>query len=341
MELQKKDVIKLVGLTEKQIEKCEEAGVAIQPEKKNQHGHFIYSEQHIDRLWQIRLCYLMGYEIKEMKELILKPDYDREKMLDMQVARLEEEIKKKKELLQMALAMKTTGITLEMLPHHLEMFAGYKFDEIYEVIRQAVNKYNEGSDFSITAMLSECDTFEDDFNKILLEVEGIFGLNNKGYKVDSKYVQRRVGKCFTILCRYFPNSISFFKLLSVLLMPESKAEQILDNEYGEGKGRCLYNAISYYIENSEEKEDPFLYLECVIECMAKERTRLKEERVFSVLHETYEKLTSTMILSEKYKSSFFKIILKDHVGEREVFDERYGKGAAEYVLDIVERYEEQ
>ena len=90
MELYKRDVIKLVGLTEKQIEKCEDAGVAIKPEEKNQYGHYIYSDKHIDRLWQIKLCYLMGYEIKEMKDIFLKEDYDREKMLDMQITRLEE-----------------------------------------------------------------------------------------------------------------------------------------------------------------------------------------------------------------------------------------------------------
>lgn len=93
------DLAKLTGLTIRTLHHYDEIGL-LHPMFRTDAGHRLYAEDDIVKLQQIMSLKELDFSLDEIKEFFEKPEYDPKEILDMQIERLNQEIKLKEELKQ-------------------------------------------------------------------------------------------------------------------------------------------------------------------------------------------------------------------------------------------------
>lgn len=93
------DLAKLTGLTIRTLHHYDEIGL-LHPMFRTDAGHRLYAEDDIVKLQQIMSLKELDFSLDEIKEFFENPKYDPKEILDMQIERLNQEIKMKEELKQ-------------------------------------------------------------------------------------------------------------------------------------------------------------------------------------------------------------------------------------------------
>jgi MerR family transcriptional regulator, thiopeptide resistance regulator len=93
------ELSKLTGLTIRTLHHYDEIGLLC-PRFHTDAGHRLYAESDIVKLQQIMSLKELGFSLDEIKELFENPTYNPKEILEMQLERLNEEIKLKEELKQ-------------------------------------------------------------------------------------------------------------------------------------------------------------------------------------------------------------------------------------------------
>ncbi|MDD7795508.1 MerR family transcriptional regulator [Clostridium sp. 'White wine YQ'] len=91
------DLSKLTGLTIRTLHHYDEIGL-LHPTFHTEAGHRLYSEEDIIKLQQIMSLKQLDFSLDEIKEFFGNPKYNPKEVIEMQLKRLDEEIKLKNEL---------------------------------------------------------------------------------------------------------------------------------------------------------------------------------------------------------------------------------------------------
>ena len=91
------DLSKLTGLTIRTLHHYDEIGL-LHPTFHTEAGHRLYSEENIIKLQQIMSLKQLDFSLDEIKEFFENPKYNPKEVIEMQLKRLDEEIKLKNEL---------------------------------------------------------------------------------------------------------------------------------------------------------------------------------------------------------------------------------------------------
>lgn len=77
------EVAKLTGITVRTLHYYDEIGL-LKPSNVTEAGYRVYSDIELDTLQQILFFRELGFSLKDIKEIMLSPHYDREKALEKQ-----------------------------------------------------------------------------------------------------------------------------------------------------------------------------------------------------------------------------------------------------------------
>ncbi len=90
-----------LGLSRRIIQCYEKAGL-LKPSGKNKYGHLLYDDEALERVKRIRFLQQLGFQLKEIKELIDAPDRVKKEALRRQLERLEGEKERLGQIIQEA-----------------------------------------------------------------------------------------------------------------------------------------------------------------------------------------------------------------------------------------------
>lgn len=91
------ELSRLTGITIRTLHHYDEIGL-LSPSSHTASGHRLYSEADIIKLQQIMSLKQLGFALDEIKQMFERPDYNPKQVIKMQIERLNEEIRIKKEL---------------------------------------------------------------------------------------------------------------------------------------------------------------------------------------------------------------------------------------------------
>ncbi|WP_202746788.1 MerR family transcriptional regulator [Clostridium rhizosphaerae] len=91
------ELSRLTGITIRTLHHYDEIGL-LSPSGHTDSGHRLYSESDIVKLQQIMSLKQLGFALDEIKQMFERSDYNPQQVIKMQIERLDEEIRIKKEL---------------------------------------------------------------------------------------------------------------------------------------------------------------------------------------------------------------------------------------------------
>ena len=103
------EVCSVLEVSRRAVQGYENAGL-VSATGKNKYGHLLYDEEAQRRIKQIRLLQQLGFRVKEIKEIIDAPNFDREKALEQQIELLTLKKEHLENLIDFAREIKTIGV---------------------------------------------------------------------------------------------------------------------------------------------------------------------------------------------------------------------------------------
>lgn len=123
--MQIKEITDLVGISVRTLHYYDEIGL-LTPDETTDSGYRVYSQANLETLQQILFYRELDFSLKEIKEILNSPLFDRQKILEAQYRML---LKKQEQLDQMIETIKKTiqQTKGEMKMTNKEMFKGFDF----------------------------------------------------------------------------------------------------------------------------------------------------------------------------------------------------------------------
>lgn len=128
-------VAKQAGVSVRTLRHYDAIGL-LRPTKVTEAGYRLYDEEAVEKLYLILLFRELGFALKEIRDILEAPDYDRNRVLEQQIALLE----KKKTRLEYMINM-TRGI--QLLGVRYLNFEGFDFQKIDDYAAQAKTLYGK------------------------------------------------------------------------------------------------------------------------------------------------------------------------------------------------------
>lgn len=108
----------------------------LKPVKTTEAGYRLYDDAALERLYLILLFRELGFPLKEIRGILDAPDFDRNRVLDQQIALLERKQRHLESVTNMARLIKLMGVK------HLE-FEGFDVNKIDDYAEQAKTLYGK------------------------------------------------------------------------------------------------------------------------------------------------------------------------------------------------------
>ncbi|UTR12335.1 MerR family transcriptional regulator [Evansella sp. LMS18] len=243
-----KEVADLVGISIRTLHHYDELGL-LSPAKITEAGYRLYSEEDLEQLQQILFFKELGFSLKNIKEIINSPNFDREEALLQQRKFLQE---KKRRLENM---IETLDKTIKYTRGEINMSDREKF---------------EGFDFSKNPYEQEArekwgDQAVDQANKKLekLTAEGKKELGNEADEIyrnlaalkdkvspASPEAQAAIKKWFDYLNSNFGDySLQAFKGLGQMYVADERFTRNID-QYGDGLAKFMCKAMEFFTDSN-------------------------------------------------------------------------------------------
>lgn len=242
-----KEVADLVGISVRTLHHYDEIGL-LTPEETTESGYRLYSEGNIETLQQILFFKELGFPLKQIKEIINSPSFDRNEALQMHRKML---LEKRKRLDQM---IQTVEKTIQHMKGEIQMtnkekFEGFDFSHNpYEQEarerwgNQAVEKSNKKlADMS----KEERSNFEETFNSIYRKLAEI-----RHMAPESKEAQAGIQQWYEFLNKMGHYSLDAFKGLGQMYVDDERFTKNID-QFGEGLAQFMCKAMDIYAEKNK------------------------------------------------------------------------------------------
>ncbi|WP_049999385.1 MerR family transcriptional regulator [[Clostridium] innocuum] len=253
------EVCKIVGLNRRTIQEYEFNGLAKTPETKNKYGHLLYSDEDIERLWQLRFYKELGYKKRDIEKIFNDPKYDKQKSLEAQIKLLEKKKQDLENLINVAKGMSTMGVNTFSRKSSSTLLDDMPFDTAISVLGLAFKNLSDEDDLDemITDSLNE-----DDLDLWFENIEKIMEQGGKGKAFDNIEVQDLVHKLYDLTSPLFSPSMMMFEWAYLCLVPGSEFANEIDQIFGVNKSIYLFEAIQTFIKNNKNNAYDNELLDC-------------------------------------------------------------------------------
>ncbi len=122
------EVSKLAGISIRTLQYYDNIGL-LHPSGHSDAGYRLYDDSDLQKLQQVLLFRELGFQLKEIQEIMRRPGFDRDKALDEQITLLQMQRERLDQLIQLACEIKETGVQKYM---DFKAFDTAKIDEYKE-----------------------------------------------------------------------------------------------------------------------------------------------------------------------------------------------------------------
>lgn len=127
-----KEVLDLTGFTRKDLHNLYRKGIVEPVGFETRGEHKLYDERGLDKLIRISILRGIGMNLKEIREFLSKSDFDKEKVLDFYIEKLEKDKENVEGRLRLARMIKEKGI--ENMEFYSGMAKGYEYPELVKLV---------------------------------------------------------------------------------------------------------------------------------------------------------------------------------------------------------------
>ena len=231
------EISKLTGVSIRALQYYDVIGL-LKPCQYTQSGYRLYDEPALERLQQILLFKELEFPLKEIKEIIDAPDFDREKALEQQIELLTMKKEHLEKIIQFARKIKDSGET--------DMdFTVFDTKKIEAYSRQAKEQwgktaeYREFEEKSANRSADDEKNIADDFMRLFAE----FG-RMKGLEPTDEAVQQQVRKLQDyISAHYYHCTDQILCSLGKMYSADGEFKENIDKAGGEGTAEFVAKAI--------------------------------------------------------------------------------------------------
>lgn len=245
------EVVNIVGLKRRAIQEYEETGLAIKPTTKNKYGYLLYDDSAIERLWQLRFYKELGYNMTAIKKIFDNKTYNEEVELERVVQELVEKRERLDNLINIAQAMKETGISFNTFRNTISD-EDVAAEDVFELMGTYLNLF-------ISVEEKDCNfdiLSDEDMDSMFDITEGIMDLQEEGKAFNEDEVQQEVIRLHDIIAKGLSKSIILLESSLMYIEADSKMAEELAEIYDKEKVEYLRNALKYYCkENENNKTD--------------------------------------------------------------------------------------
>ncbi|QHS24021.1 MerR family transcriptional regulator [Virgibacillus sp. MSP4-1] len=243
-----KELAEIAGISVRTLHHYDEIGL-LTPAQKNAAGYRIYSEKDLSRLQQILFFRELDFPLKKIKEIMNRPDFDREEALLMHRKMLEE---KRRRLDQM---IRTIDRTIqnekgEITMSDKEKFAGFDFSHNpyeQEARKRWGDKAVDESNHKIGRMSNEQQkALGEEFDRIYKDLAAI-----RHSSPDSEEAQVAIKVWYDYLNKIGHYSLDAFKGLGQMYVADERFTKNID-QYGEGLAVFMRDAMAIYADRNQK-----------------------------------------------------------------------------------------
>lgn len=243
-----KEVADLVGISVRTLHHYDEIGL-LTPSSITEAGYRVYSDQNLETLQQILFFRELDFPLKQIKEIINSPSYDREEALLMQ---------RKMLLLERTRIDKVIRTIDKTIKHrkgevkmtNKEKFEGFDFSQNpyeQEARERWGNKAVDKSNAKLNSMSKdEKKVFEEEFNHIYKNLAKI-----RHQSPGSEAAQKGIKQWYDFLNRMGNYSLDAFKGLGQMYVDDERFTKNID-QFGDGLATFMRDAMAIYADNNQE-----------------------------------------------------------------------------------------
>lgn len=235
-----KELSKLTGISVRTLHHYDAIGL-LRPAKLTEAGYRLYSHENVVTLQQILFFRELGFPLKQIKEILETPSFNRREALEIQRNML---LEKRAQLDNMILTIEKTiqddkGV-YQMTNE--ERFTGFNFSEnLYE--EEARERWGNQAVEESTEKVSQIGSdFEGKMNGIYFKLAALRHL-----APESKEVQDGIDDWFKLLNEMGSYSLEAFKGLGEMYVADERFTRNID-QFGEGLARFMCDAMDIYTQ---------------------------------------------------------------------------------------------
>ena len=334
------EVCNITGLSRRMIQEFEKFGLSETPKHKNKYGHLLYSNEEVDRLWQLRFYKELGYSKSKMKEILHDPNYDKKYALKMQIKQLENKRDKIDSMINVANNMVVLGIfsyTRNIIPDYL---LKDNFDDSLNLFNLFSKFDFQDNDFNIDASYES--NLIEEINSVFDIISLIMSLSFSHFTPGSKKVQGLLEDLFNIFKKYLSSSIFTYDIFFRILINADLQEEI-DDCFGKGKSAFLFEAHSLFVKNHIHNEYDMIWMKSfdLICKYYKEGYNYNSNEVQKEIPNLLKSVNDTKLFTEKgklkitiYLASIFKEFRKldSYIDEKTIKIYMFLSNSIEYFI---------
>ncbi|MCU6713071.1 MerR family transcriptional regulator [Paenibacillus sp. J5C_2022] len=240
-----KEVAELVGISVRTLHHYDEIGLLI-PDETTEAGYRIYSEQNLAMLQQILFFKELGFPLKQIKEIVTDPAFDR-----LEALRLHEQmlLDKRRRLEQL---LETVRKTISHAKGEMEMsskdkFAGFDFGKNpYE--QEARERWGDEAVDASNKKLNQLkqsggmEQFQEEMNELYRKLAAV-----RGEDPASGEAQSAIGEWYRMLNKMGSYSLDAFKGLGQMYVDDERFTKTIDG-FGEGLAQFMRDAMAVYAD---------------------------------------------------------------------------------------------
>lgn len=301
------EVCKIVGLSRRMIQEYEKNGLAQTPETKNNYGYLLYSDDDIERLWQLRFYKELGYKKSEIKKVFDDPNYNKHESLKAQIQKLEEKKQNIENLISIAKSLDEIGVSVFSRNSNSILLEDITFDTALLMFGSAIKIISSQNNIED---LIEKGLDEEDVDLWFEKLETIMSFSAKGVPADSSKTQKVVSELYEITAKVLSPSIIMFESSLICFMPGSELAKDLDEIFGQNKSNYLFAALQTFVRNNRNNPYDLKLFETLenIEKLAIKRYTTDSTEVQFEINKLFNLVKKIKIYNEKGQLNLLKTI---------------------------------
>lgn len=246
MDMKVKEVAELVGVSIRTLHHYDQIGL-LTPKEITDSGYRLYSEENLETLQQILFFKELGFTLKEIKNIINSPSFNRQEALILQRKMLLEKRNKVDKMLE------TIDKTIKHMAGEIQMTNEERFEGINfgfnQFEEEARRRWGNQSIDEINAKLKGM--FKDEQKDLSDRWDMIFNKLAclRDQSPESQEVQATIKEWYDFLNKNFSNySLDAFYGLGQLYINDERFTKNID-QYGEGLAKLMSEAMKVFTNN--------------------------------------------------------------------------------------------
>ena len=239
-----KEVAELVGISVRTLHHYDEIGL-LTPDEITESGYRVYSDENLEILQQILFFKELGFSLKEIKEIIYRPSFNRQEALEVHHHLL---LEKRKQLDKMIETLEKTirHSKGEIQMTNKEKFEGFDFSHNpYE--QEARERWGDKAVDDANQKAKNMTKFDQEkFNEIYRNLATL-----RHFSPDSKEAQAAIEEWYVFLNKLGDYSLDAFKGLGQMYVDDVRFTKNID-QFGEGLAKFMYDAMMVYADTTQD-----------------------------------------------------------------------------------------